>query len=128
MGSAADRRKTKRRIAMEDCLFCKIIAGEIPSKKMYEDEEMYIFCDIDPKAPKHYLMVPKAHFARLEEMTDEQAAVLGKCLKKLPSLTGLLGLENGYRLIINQGPDAGQTVFHLHVHILAGKKMAWNPA
>ena len=128
MGSAADRRKTKRRIAMEDCLFCKIIAGEIPSKKMYEDEEMYIFCDIDPKAPKHYLMVPKAHFARLEEMTDEQAAVLGKCLKKLPSLTGLLGLENGYRLIINQGPDAGQTVFHLHVHILAGKKMDWNPA
>lgn len=113
---------------MKDCLFCKIIAGEIPSKKMYEDEEMYIFCDIDPKAPKHYLMVLKEHFSHLEDMTDEQATMLGRCLRKIPSLTSLLGLENGYRLVINQGPDAGQTVFHLHVHILAGKKMEWNPA
>lgn len=111
-----------------DCLFCKIIKGEIPSKKMYEDDDMYIFCDIDPKAPKHYLCVPKSHFKLLSEMTDEQAEMLKRCLKKIPELTELLGLEGGYRLVINQGDDAGQSVFHLHIHILAGKKMGWQPA
>ena len=118
----------KNKVYDDNCLFCKIIKGEIPSKKMYEDDDMYIFCDIDPKAPKHYLCVPKSHFKLLSEMTDEQAEMLKRCLKKIPGLTELLGLEGGYRLVINQGDDAGQSVFHLHIHILAGKKMGWQPA
>ena len=118
----------KNKVYAGDSLFCKIIKGEIPSKKMYEDDDMYIFCDIDPKAPKHYLCVPKSHFKLLSEMTDEQAEMLKRCLKKIPELTELLGLEGGYRLVINQGDDAGQSVFHLHIHILAGKKMGWQPA
>ena len=113
---------------MENCIFCKIIKGEIPASKMYEDENMLIFKDIDPKAPKHYLCVPKSHFKLLSEMTLEQAEMLKKCFEKIPTLSKELGLEDGYRLVINQGDDAGQTVFHLHIHILAGKKMGWTPA
>ena len=113
---------------MNDCIFCKIIKGEIPANKMYEDENMIIFKDIDPKAEKHYLCVPKSHFKLLADMTKEQSEMLLKCFEKIPTLIKELGLENGYRLVINQGDDAGQTVFHLHIHILAGKKMDWNPA
>ncbi len=111
-----------------DCLFCKIIAGEIPAQKMYEDEDMVIIKDIEPKAKNHFLLLPKEHFKLLSEMTDKQSETLGRCLKKIPALTEKLGLENGYRLIINQGDDAGQTVFHLHVHILSGQRMGWTPA
>ncbi|MCQ2399334.1 MAG: HIT domain-containing protein [Clostridia bacterium] len=107
---------------MEDCLFCKIIAGDIPSKKAYEDEDMYVFADID------YLCVPKTHFKLLSEMTEDQAETLKRCLQKIPALNGVLDLSGGYRLVINQGDDAGQSVHHLHIHILAGKKMQWNPA
>ena len=113
---------------MEDCLFCKIIRGEIPSRKMYEDDKCYVFCDIDPKAKYHYLMVAKKHFATLAEMTEEDAHLLGEMLRKIPELSELLHLEGGYRVIINQGENAGQTVFHLHIHILAGQKMGWTPA
>ena len=113
---------------MENCLFCKIIKGEIPAKKVYEDDDMVIFCDIDPKAEKHYLCVPKSHFKLLADMTEAQAEMLKKCFIKIPTLAKELGLENGYRLVINQGDDAGQTVFHLHIHILAGHKMGWTPA
>ena len=113
---------------MNDCLFCKIIAGEIPATKVYEDDDMLIFKDIDPKAKNHHLCIPKSHFKLLAEMTDEQAELVKKCLKKIPTFTKELGLENGYRLVINQGEDAGQTVFHLHIHILSGQKMGWTPA
>ena len=113
---------------MSDCIFCKIIAGEIPAKKMYEDDDMVIFCDIEPKAKNHYLCVPKSHFKLLSEMTEEQSEMLKRCLKKIPTLEKELGLEGGYRLVINQGDDAGQTVFHLHIHILSGQKMGWTPA
>ena len=113
---------------MENCLFCKIIAGEIPASRMYEDENMLIFKDIDPKAKNHYLCVPKSHFKLLADMTEEQSEMLKACFKKIPTLTKELGLENGYRLVINQGEDAGQTVFHLHIHILSGQKMGWTPA
>ena len=113
---------------MNDCLFCKIIAGEIPANKVYEDDDMLIFKDIDPKAKNHHLCIPKSHFKLLAEMTDEQAELVKKCLKKIPTLVKELGLENGYRLVINQGEDAGQTVFHLHIHILSGQKMGWTPA
>ena len=113
---------------MENCLFCKIIAGEIPASKMYEDENMLIFKDIDPKAKNNYLCVPKSHFKLLSEMNEEQSQMLKACFEKIPKLEKLLGLEKGYRLIINQGEDAGQTVFHLHIHILSGQKMGWTPA
>ena len=113
---------------MENCLFCKIIAGEIPATKMYEDENMLIFKDIDPKAKNHFLCVPKSHFKLLADMTSEQSEMLKKCLEKIPTLVNELGLQNGYRLVINQGDDAGQTVFHLHIHILSGQKMGWTPA
>lgn len=113
---------------MEDCLFCKIIKGEIPANKVYEDEDMLIFKDIEPKAKNHFLCVPKSHFKLLAEMTEEQAQMLNRCFKKIPTLVKELGLENGYRLVINQGDDAGQSVFHLHIHILSGQKMGWTPA
>lgn len=108
---------------MENCIFCKIIAGEIPSAKVYEDEDMLVFRDINPQAKVHCLCVPKSHFATLAEMSAEQAEILKKCFVKIPGLAKSLGLENGYRLIVNQGKDAGQTVFHLHIHILGGQDM-----
>ena len=113
---------------MENCLFCKIIAGEIPATNVYEDDDMLIFKDIDPKAKNHHLCSPTSHFKLLEEMNEAQAELVKKCLKKIPTLKKELGLENGYRLVINQGEDAGQTVFHLHIHILSGQKMGWTPA
>ena len=113
---------------MENCLFCKIIAGEIPATKVYEDDDMLIFKDIDPKAKNHHLCIPKSHFKLLADMNEAQADLVKKCLQKIPTLTKELGLENGYRLVINQGEDAGQTVFHLHIHILSGQKMGWTPA
>ena len=113
---------------MKDCLFCKIIAGEIPATKMYEDQNMIIIKDIDPKAKNHFLCIPKRHFKLLADMNLEDSEMLKKCFEKIPTLEKELGLENGYRLIINQGDDAGQTVFHLHIHILSGQKMGWTPA
>lgn len=113
---------------MENCLFCKIIAGEIPATKMYEDNDMIIIKDIDPKAKNHFLCIPKSHFKLLADMTKEQSEMVRKCLAKIPTLAKELGLEKGYRLVINQGDDAGQTVFHLHIHILSGQKMGWTPA
>ena len=113
---------------MENCIFCKIIKGEIPSTKVYEDDDMIIIKDIEPKAKNHFLCIPKSHFKLLEEMNEEQSKLVEQCLKKIPELKKELGLENGYRLVINQGDDAGQTVFHLHIHILSGQKMGWTPA
>lgn len=108
---------------MSKCIFCSIISGEIPSAKMYEDDNMVIIKDIEPKAERHFLMIPKNHYKLLADMTEKDQIILGKCLKKVSELQELLGLEKGYRLIINQGDDAGQTVFHLHIHILTGQKM-----
>lgn len=108
---------------MKDCIFCKIIAGEIPSKKKYEDDEIIIFEDIEPKAKIHLLCVPKDHFAYLSEADERRAALLGRTLQKIASLAPSLGLEDGYRLIINQGDDAGQTVKHLHIHVMGGQTL-----
>ncbi len=105
------------------CVFCKIIAGEIPSAKMYEDDDMIIIRDIEPKAARHYLMIPKRHYKLISDMSDEDGAVFQRSIRKIPGLSEKLGLEGGYRLVINQGDDAGQTVFHLHVHILAGQPL-----
>lgn len=111
-----------------DCLFCKFVSGEIPVNKVYEDELMIIIRDIEPKAKNHFLLIPKKHFKYISEMKSEDSAHLGACLKKLSELQDLLELENGYRLVINQGDDAVQSVPHLHVHVLSGQKMDWNPA
>ncbi len=109
---------------MENCIFCKIIKGEIPSTKLYEDEEMLIINDINPQAKKHYLCFLKEHFKLLADMNEKQGQMLLNTLNKIPEIAkNILGLENGYRLIINQGEDAGQTVFHLHIHILGGEPL-----
>lgn len=109
---------------MDDCIFCKIIKGEIPSHKFYEDELMIIIEDISPKAEKHYLAIPKKHYKLFTEMTEEDGINLGKCIRKIGELAPSLGLENGFRFVINQGDDAEQTIFHLHMHLLGGQKLA----
>ena len=113
---------------MEDCLFCKFANGEIPVNKVFENEDFVIIRDINPQAKNHFLAIPKKHFKYLAEMTAEDGEMLGRILKTISSLTDLLELGGGYRLVINQGDDAGQTVPHLHIHILSGQKMGWQPA
>lgn len=110
---------------MENCLFCKFASGEIPTTKLYEDDTMFIIRDIAPQAKNHFLCISKVHFKFIEPQYGE---ILGKMLAKISELKQLLELENGYRIVINQGDDAGQTVPHLHIHILSGQKMEWNPA
>mgnify|MGYP001162860328 CR=1 FL=1 len=109
---------------MQDCLFCKIINGEIPSKKVYEDEEIYAFEDINPNAPVHVLIVPKAHISSANELNEENAAIIPKIYLTAKKLAKELGIaESGYRIVNNCGPDGGQTVFHLHFHLLGGKTL-----
>ncbi|MBQ8541492.1 MAG: histidine triad nucleotide-binding protein [Clostridia bacterium] len=113
---------------MADCLFCKIIAGEIPSSKVYEDEYVYAFNDISPEAPLHVLIVPKAHIASCNEITEENAEVVSKIFlvaKKIAAEKGIA--ENGYRIVNNCGDDGGQTVKHLHFHLLGGRSLSWPP-
>lgn len=109
---------------MNDCIFCKIANGLIPSTKSYEDENMVIIKDINPQAKIHYLLIPKAHYANIIEMSDEQAIVLAKCLKKLSMLVNELGLQDGFRLVSNKGENGCQSVGHLHIHILGGEKLS----
>lgn len=109
----------------DNCIFCKIIKGEIPSSKVYEDDKMLVFKDIEPKANVHLLAVPKTHFATLFEADGEGEEFLAHILKKIPEVAKVNGCNNGYRLVINQGEDAGQTVHHLHVHILGGQTLDW---
>lgn len=108
---------------MENCIFCKIGAGEIPSPKLYEDEKMFIIRDIQPKAKLHYLCIPKTHFARLNEMDEVRAELVKHIFSVIPALETSLGLQEGYRVIINQGFNGGQTVNHLHVHLLGGEAL-----
>ena len=106
-----------------NCVFCRIVRGELPSDKVYEDDKMIVFSDLAPKAKVHLLAVPKDHFKLLEEVNEERAELLKYMLLKIPEIAKANGCENGYRLIINQGDDANQTVFHLHIHILGGEKL-----
>ena len=108
---------------MENCVFCKIRKGEIPSTKLYEDEDFMIIKDINPVAKIHLIAIPNEHYSSLERQTEEGARVLGKILNKIGGLADRVGLDNGYRLVINQGEDAGQTVRHLHIHIIGGEKL-----
>ena len=109
---------------MENCLFCKIAAGEIPSTKVYEDEKILAFRDIAPQAPTHILVIPKCHIASVAQITPENADLAAHIFTVIPEIAKAEGLENGYRVVSNCGPDAGQTVHHLHFHILGGKKLA----
>lgn len=109
---------------MADCLFCNIIAGKIPSNKVYEDETIFAFRDIAPMAPTHILVVPKVHLDSVDAVTAENSAVVAHIFEVIPAIAKAEGLENGYRVVSNCGPDAGQTVRHLHFHILGGKPLA----
>ena len=110
-----------------DCLFCKIIAGEIPSNKVYEDDEILAFNDVAPQAPVHFLIVPKKHMASLDDTTDGDAALLAHIMLKIKDIAKDLGLENGYRVVINTGEDGMQSVKHLHVHVLGKRRLLWPP-
>ena len=108
---------------MKDCLFCKIITGEIPSQKVYEDDLCYAFYDIAPLAPTHFLVVPKQHLASAAEVNEENAALIGHIYAVIARLAAQMGFADGFRVVTNCGEAAGQTVRHLHFHVLAGKTL-----
>lgn len=111
-----------------DCLFCKIIAGEIPSAKVYEDDLVYGFLDIDPQAPTHIILIPKAHIPSANELTEENAGVVGHIFAVAAKVAKEQGFaDSGYRIVNNCGEDGGQTVGHLHFHLLAGRNLGWPP-
>jgi histidine triad (HIT) family protein len=110
-----------------DCIFCKIVAGAIPAKKVSEDEQMLAFHDIDPKAPTHILVIPKRHVASLAAVEPEDAALMGRLLLAAAEVAREQGLSKGYRVAISTGPEGGQTVDHLHLHVLGGRQMHWPP-
>jgi histidine triad (HIT) family protein len=112
---------------MDDCLFCKIIAVDIPSTKVYEDEYVYAFRDINPQAPVHVLVVPKEHIACADEINESNSIWVARCYEAIAKIAKAEGLVNGYRVINNCGEDGGQTVMHLHFHLLGGRSMQWPP-
>ena len=115
-------------MAGDDCIFCKIVAGSIPAAKIFEDERAVVFRDINPQAPTHALVIPRAHVASLGEATEAEEALLGHLLLVAARVARDAGhAGGGFRTVINNGPDAGQTVFHLHVHVLGGRALTWPP-
>jgi len=106
---------------MSDCLFCKIIAKEIPSTCVYEDDIVFAFRDISPQAPVHILVVPKEHIVSAADLTSENSAVVSHCFEAIAKIAKDEGLDSGFRVVTNSGADGGQTVFHLHFHLLGGK-------
>lgn len=112
---------------MNDCLFCKIIEGKIPSKKVYEDDRTFVFEDIRPQAPTHVLIIPKKHIVGLDQASEADAEIIGYCQLVAAKIARDRKLEKGYRTVYNVGPDAGQSVFHLHLHLLGGRSLAWPP-
>jgi histidine triad (HIT) family protein len=110
-----------------DCIFCKIVADEIPSKKVMEDEHILAFHDVAPQAPTHILLIPKKHIASLAQAGSSDHAVLGHLLVKAGEIAREQGLSRGYRVVISTGPEGGQTVDHLHLHVLGGRQMHWPP-
>ena len=118
----SSQNKQKGGNAME-CIFCKIIKGEIPSTKVYEDEMILAFRDINPEAPVHVLVVPKNHVASCEEINEENSSIISKIFEAIPKIASQEGLKNGYRVIANVGEDGGQSVAHMHFHILGGTKL-----
>lgn len=112
---------------MEDCLFCKIAAGQIPSNKLFEDEQILAFYDIDPQAPVHFLVIPKQHISSAAALTEQHGILLAHIYTVIARLCKELGCEKGYRVVTNVGPDGGQSVPHLHFHVLAKRSLAWPP-
>ena len=112
---------------MKNCLFCKIVAGEIPSNKVREDEFTYAFEDIDPKAPTHVLIVPKKHMVGLKEAQVSDSEIIGRCHLAAAEIARERKIEDGYRTVLNVGPRSGQSVFHLHVHLIGGRDLRWPP-
>ena len=110
-----------------DCLFCKIASGAIPVKRLYEDDHILAFPDINPQAPTHILVIPKKHFASLAHTTAVDTEMLGHLMAATVKIASAENLDSGYRLVINTGPDGGQTVGHLHMHLLGGRHMTWPP-
>jgi histidine triad (HIT) family protein len=112
----------------ENCLFCKIAAGQIPSKIVYQDEDVVAFEDINPQAPYHVLIIPRRHIASMADLTLEDGPILAKIFITATKLAHDRSIdESGYRIVANVGPDAGQSVFHLHFHLLGGRKLGWPP-
>ncbi|MGH9475819.1 MAG: histidine triad nucleotide-binding protein [Terriglobales bacterium] len=111
----------------DDCLFCRIVRGEIPSLKVYEDDRIFAFEDMQPGAPTHILLVPKRHVSGLAECGEEEAGLLGGLQLRAAALARGRRLTGGYRTVLNVGPDAGQSVFHLHLHLLGGRRLSWPP-
>ena len=109
------------------CLFCRVIKGEAPSKRVYEDDRTYAFQDIRPQAPTHILVVPKKHIEGLKEAGVEDSELVGYCHVVAAKIAKEQGIENGYRTVLNVGPGAGQSVFHLHVHLIGGRRLGWPP-
>lgn len=113
---------------MSDCLFCKIAAGEIPSTKVYEDERVYAFLDIDPQAPKHIIVIPKEHISSANEINEDNASVIGHIFAVIAKLAKEQGFDKeGFRVVNNCGENGGQTVGHIHFHVLAGRLLGWPP-
>jgi histidine triad (HIT) family protein len=112
---------------MAGCLFCRIISGEVPSKKVYEDEHTVAFEDLNPQGPTHVLVIPKKHIAGLKEATAEDAELVGRCHLAAAQIARERSIEDGYRTVLNVGPRAGQSVFHLHVHLIGGRSLHWPP-
>lgn len=112
---------------MADCLFCKIVAGEIPSTKIYEDESVYAFADIDPQAPFHAIVIPKQHITSAAEIDSNNSVLVSKVFEAIAKIAKQENLENGFRVVNNCGADGGQTVGHIHFHLLARRNLAWPP-
>jgi len=110
-----------------DCIFCKIANGTIPSNKVYEDDKVLAFYDLEPQAPVHFLVIPKEHITSAAEITDENSDIIAHIFSVISKVTKELGLENGYRIVNNCGQDGGQTVPHLHFHVLGKRLLAWPP-
>lgn len=113
---------------MADCIFCKIVAGEIPAKVVFEDDQVLAFEDLNPQAPTHVLVIPKQHIATLNDLTAENASVIGHMARVAAQIARDRGFaENGYRTVMNCNHDGGQTVYHVHMHVLGGRALSWPP-
>ena len=112
---------------MGDCIFCKIVSGEIPANKLYEDDDFLAFVDMHPQAPTHFLIIPKKHIKGPGDVGSADAGLIGKMVEKAGELARNNGIGSGFRLVMNNGADAGQTVFHIHMHVLGGRQMQWPP-
>ena len=113
---------------MTDCLFCRIASGEIPASIVYQDERLVAFRDINPQAPVHVLLIPRRHIGTLSDLSPADDGIVGEMVRRAAAIAGELGVsERGYRTVFNCNADAGQTVFHIHLHLLGGRKMAWPP-